>query len=140
MWLSLARNLARSLAVLLVVTFVTFSLMFGNGPGIAQATLGLGATPEAIQAQVVKLGLDRPLIVQYGDWLWSALHGDLGRSFYTGEQVSSALANRVPVTLALIVVTLIFTALLSVALGVTAAVKGGAVDRTLQVISVAGTA
>lgn len=140
MWLSLARNLGRSLAVLLVVTFVTFSLMFGNGSGIAQATLGLGASAEAIQAQVVKLGLDRPLVVQYGDWLWSAVHGDLGQSFYTGEQVTSALANRVPVTLALIVITLLFTAVLSIALGVTAAVKGGAVDRSLQFISVAGTA
>src|SRR4051812_31861290 len=107
MWLSLARNLGRSLAVLLVVTFVTFSLMFGNGPGIAKATLGLSATPEAVQAQVAKLGLDRPLLVQYGDWLWSALRGDLGQSFYTGEQVTTALANRVPVTLALIVITLL---------------------------------
>lgn len=140
MWLSLARNLGRSIAVLLVVTFVTFSLMFGNASGIAKAVLGFSATEEDVQAQVAKLGLDRPLLVQYGDWLWSALQGDLGQSLYTGESVTSALANRVPVTLALIVITLVFTAILSIALGVTAAVKGGGVDRSLQIISVAGTA
>jgi peptide/nickel transport system permease protein len=136
----LIKNLVRSLAVLLVVTFVTFSLMFGNGAGIAQAVLGLGATSEAIQAKVVELGLDQPLLVQYWNWLTGAVQGDLGMSFYTGESVSSGLATRVPVTLALIVVTLLLTAVLSVILGVTAAVRGGWVDRVLQFIAVLGTA
>ena len=140
MLLSLIKNLVRSLAVLLVVTFVTFSLMFGNGAGIAQAVLGLGATSEAIQAKVVELGLDQPLLVQYWNWLTGAVQGDLGQSFYTGEPVSSGLATRVPVTLALIVVTLLLTAVLSVILGVTAAVRGGWVDRVLQFIAVLGTA
>ena len=140
MLLSLIKNLVRSLAVLLVVTFVTFSLMFGNGAGIAQAVLGLGATSEAIQAKVVELGLDQPLLVQYWNWLTGAVQGDLGMSFYTGESVSSGLATRVPVTLALIVVTLLLTAVLSVILGVTAAVRGGWVDRVLQFIAVLGTA
>jgi len=136
----LIKNLVRSLAVLLVVTFVTFSLMFANGAGIAQAVLGLGATSEAIQAKVVELGLDQPLLVQYWNWLTGAVQGDLGMSFYTGESVSSGLATRVPVTLALIVVTLLLTAVLSVILGVTAAVRGGWVDRVLQFIAVLGTA
>jgi len=140
MWLSLGKDLVRSLAVLLVVTFATFSLMFGNGTGIATAVLGIGATPEAVQAKVVDLGLDRSLLVQYVDWLRSAVSGDLGRSFYTGESVSSALANRVPVTLALIVIALLLTAVLSVILGVTAAVRGGWTDRALQFVSVLGTA
>jgi peptide/nickel transport system permease protein len=140
MWLSLAKNLLRSVVVLLVVTFATFSLMFGNGPGIAKAVLGLSATPEAIQAKVVELGLDRPLVVQYLDWLQGAVRGDLGRSFYTGELVSSALSNRVPVTLALIVTALVLTAVLSVILGVTAAVRGGWIDRAVQFVSVLGTA
>ena len=140
MWLSLVKNLVRSLVVLIVVTFATFSLMFGNGPGIAKAVLGLSATPEAVQAKVVELGLDRPLVVQYLDWLQGAVRGDLGRSFYTGELVSSALSNRVPVTLALIVSALVLTAVLSVILGVTAAVRGGWIDRAVQVVSVLGTA
>ena len=140
MWLSSLKNLVRSLAVLLVVTFATFSLMFGNAPGIAKAVLGLAATPEAVQGKVVELGLDRPLLVQYWSWATHAIQGDLGRSFYTGEPVSDALASRVPVTLALIVIALLLTAVLSVILGVTAAVRGGSVDRALQFVSVLGTA
>ena len=106
----LLKSVGRSLAVFLVVTFVAFCLMFQNGPGIARSTLGLGATPEAVQAQLVKLGLDRPLLVQYWDWLTSAVTGDLGRSFYTSESVSAALSNRVPVTLAIAIITLLLTA------------------------------
>jgi peptide/nickel transport system permease protein len=140
MALSLVKRLVRSLAVFIVVTFATFSLMYGNGPGIAHAVLGLSATPEAVQAEVVKLGLDQPLYVQYWDWLTGLAHGDLGSSFYTSESVSSALSNRVPVTLALVFITLLLTAVISVILGVTAAVRGGWVDRVLQFISVLGTA
>jgi peptide/nickel transport system permease protein len=137
---SLAKRLVRSLAVFIVVTFAVFSLMYGNGTGIAHAVLGLNATPEGIQAEVVKLGLDQPLLVQYWQWLSGVAHGDLGNSFYTSESVSSALSNRVPVTLALVFLTLLLTAVLSVILGVTAAVRGGWMDRVLQFISVLGTA
>ena len=138
--MTLLKNILRSLAVFGVVTFVTFCLMFRNGPGIARSTLGLSATPEAVQAQMAKLGLDRPLLVQYWDWLTGALTGDLGSSFYTGESVTAALANRVPVTLAIVILTLLLTALLSVLLGVVAAVRGGPTDRVVQVVSVVGAA
>ena len=80
------------------------------------------------------------LPVQYWDWLSGAVPGDLGESFYTGEAVTAALANRLPVTLTLVVLTLLLTAVLSVLLGVTAAVRGGWVDRVLQFVSVLGTA
>jgi peptide/nickel transport system permease protein len=123
-----------------VVTFATFSLMFGNGPGIARAVLGMNARAEDIQREVVALGLDQPLPVQYWSWLKGVLTGDLGASFYTGQAVTDALSSRVPVTLALVVITLVLTAVLSVLLGVTAAVKGGWVDRMLQFLSVLGTA
>lgn len=137
---SLLRNLARSIGVALVVTFVTFALMYSNGPGIARSVLGVRATPEAVQAQMLKLGLDRPLVVQYGDWLGGVVKGDLGRSFYTKESVSKALSNRLPVTLTLVIITLSLTAILAVILGVTAAVKGGWVDRIVQFLSVLATA
>lgn len=140
MALTLLKNLIRSIAVLLVVTFATFSLMFGNGPGIARAVLGMNAREEDIQREVVALGLDRPLPVQYWHWLKGVVTGNLGESFYTGQSVSDALSTRVPVTLALVVITLGLTVGLSVLLGVTAAVKGGWVDRMLQFVSVLGTA
>lgn len=140
MTLTLLKNLVRSLAVLLVVTFATFTLMFGNGEGIARAVLGLNARPEDVQREVVTLGLDRPLLVQYWHWLRDAVAGNLGESFYTGQSVTDALSSRVPVTLALVIITLLLTILLSVLLGVTAAVKGGWVDRLLQFVTVLGTA
>jgi peptide/nickel transport system permease protein len=138
--MTLLKSILRSLAVFLVVTFVTFCLMFRNGPGIARSVLGVSATPEGVQAQRAKLGLDRPLLVQYWDWLTGALTGDLGSSFYTGESVTAALANRVPVTLAIVILTLLLTAVLSVLLGVFAAVRGGPTDRVVQVVSVLGAA
>lgn len=140
MLIHLAKNLLRSAGVLVATTFVTFALMYGNPTGIASSVLGIGATPESVDAKVVELGLDRPLVVQYLDWLGSALTGDLGRSFYSGQQVTEALSSRVPVTLSVIVPALLLTALLSVVLGVWAAVKGGAIDRFVQFISVLGTA
>src|SRR6476646_6334802 len=101
--MTLLKSVLRSIAVLLVVTFATFCLMYGNAAGIARSTLGLSATEEAVQAQVVRLGLDRSLLVQYVDWLRSAVTGDLGRSFYTNQSVTDALSTRVPVTLSIAV-------------------------------------
>ena len=140
MAISLLRNLLRSCLVFLAVTFLTFCMMFGNAEGIAQSVLGMSATQEDIQNEIVKLGLDQPLVVQYIGWLGGVLHGDLGKSYYTSESVAKALSTTVPVTLSIVVITLVFTAVISVILGVTAAVKGGWVDRVVQFISVAGTA
>lgn len=133
-------NLARSILVLFAVTSIVFALMYGDGRGIAHSVLGMRATPEAVDAKVVQLGLDRPLLVQFGDWLTGAVTGDLGRSFYTGQSVSEALSTRVPVTLSVVIPTLVLTAIIAVFLGVTAAVRGGVTDRIVQVLSVGGTA
>jgi peptide/nickel transport system permease protein len=134
------KKLARAVTVLLVVTFATFALMYGNGEGIARGVLGTKATQADVQREVVKLGLDRPLLVQYWDWLKGVVHGDLGVSLFTGQSVNSALSLRVPVTLTLIVVTLTLTALISVLVGVAAAVYGGWVDRVVQWLAVLGAA
>ncbi|WP_172121079.1 ABC transporter permease [Actinomyces faecalis] len=139
---SVGKNLLRSVVVLVVVTFVVFLLMYGNGPGIARAVMGMQAevTQESVAAKMAELGLDQPLLIQYWHWAQDLLTGDLGRSFYTGQSVTEALATRVPVTLAIVVIALVLTAFLSVVLGVTAAVKGGWVDRLLQLVSIVGTA
>lgn len=140
MFFTLLKNLLRSFALFLVVTFATFCLMYGNARGIAFSTLGLRASEEDIQAQIVRLGLDRPLIDQYWSWLSGSFTGDLGRSFYTSESVASALSNRVPVTLTIVLLTIALTAVVAVLLGVTAAVRGGWADRVVQVLSIIGTA
>lgn len=138
--LRLLRALMRSVAVLFLVSFVTFCLMFGNGTGIARGVLGVEATDGAVQQKAHELGLDRPLLVQFGDWLVHALQGDLGASYFTGQTVTSSLAVRVPVTLSLIILTFLVTTVVSVALGVGAAYYGGWVDRVLQFIAGLGVA
>ncbi|HBX79621.1 MAG TPA: ABC transporter permease [Propionibacteriaceae bacterium] len=140
MALHVLKTLVRSLAVLFLVTIATFWLMYGNAVGIARSTLGLQASAADVQRKVTELGLDRPLLVQFGDWLQGAVTGNLGKSYFTGEPVTDALASRVPVTLTLVFITLFLTAVLSVALGVMAAVRGGWVDRIVQFVTVLGTA
>lgn len=137
---TLVINLVRAVGVLLIVSLVTFCMMFSNGIGIARSVLGLNASDDQVAAYATQLGLDRPLLLQYLEWLGRAVQGDLGSSFLTGQTVTDALSNRVPVTLSLILCTIIFTAIISVVLGVTAALYGGWVDRVLQFISVLGAA
>lgn len=140
MLLTILKQLARAIGVFLVVTFATFALMYGNGEGVARATLGMSATAEDVQRRMLELGLDRPLLVQYLDWLGGVFTGDLGRSYFTGQTVTSALQTRVPVTLSLIIVTLIITIIVSVLVGVAAAYYGGWVDRTVQFLAGIGAA
>lgn len=136
----LLRTVLKSAAVFLAVTFGTYSLIFSNGAGIARARLGLDADAEQVAVEVNRLGLDQPLIIQYGSWLTGLLRGDLGSSFFTSQPVSTVLALRIPVTLSLIVVAMIFTVLLGVLIGVLAAVYGGWLDRILQFLAVLGAA
>jgi peptide/nickel transport system permease protein len=139
----LVRKVARSAAVLVVVSFATFLLIYGNGPGIARNVLGGSvslATPAQVHAEMVKLGLDRPLMVQYGTWLKGVVTANLQDSFFTGQPVTATLENRVPVTLSVIGLTLLLTIVFSVMMGVTAAVYGGWIDRIVQLLAVVGAA
>ncbi|UUU29764.1 ABC transporter permease [Streptomyces sp. CA-210063] len=137
------KKLGRAVIILLVVSFTTFALMYGDGHAIARAVLGPEATEATeadVQLEMTRLGLDRPLLVQYGDWLKGVVTGDFGESFFTGQSVTSLLAARVPVTLALVILAIILTAVLSVLIGVTAAVRGGWIDRVVQFLAVLGAA
>jgi peptide/nickel transport system permease protein len=133
-------NLVRAVGVLLIVSFLTFCLMYSDGIGIARSVLGVTASDEQVAAYATELGLDQPLLTQYLNWLVGAVHGDLGASFLTGQPVTDAMASRVPVTLSLIILTISLTAIISVVLGVTAALYGGWVDRIVQFIAVLGAA
>lgn len=134
-------RLLSAVIVFVAVSFVSFALVFSNGPAIARAILGPDATQQQVAAKVVQLGLDRPVAGQYLNWLADlVLHGDLGRSFYTHESVASMISSRIPVTLSLVVIVMALTALCSVAVGVAAAVYGGWVDRLLQFLAVLGSA
>ncbi len=99
----LARQLLRLVAVLFCVTLVTF-LIVNILPGdVTIVILGTLATPQDIAGLRADLGLDRPMLVRYFDWLGSALSGDLGRSYRNGEPVAQAIADRLPVSLELMI-------------------------------------
>jgi len=99
----LARQVLRLAVVLFCVTLLTY-LIVNILPGdVAIVILGTLATPQDIAGLRADLGLDRPMLVRYFDWLGSALSGDLGRSYRNGEPVAQAIADRLPVSLQLMV-------------------------------------
>jgi peptide/nickel transport system permease protein len=132
------RRLGTGLVLAVLVTLITFLLLGTSFDDIAGTILGSGATPEGIQAQKVQMGIDRPVLTQYADWLSHAVRGDLGASYFTAEPVRSALSARLGVTFSVVLVALGLTAAISVILGVLAASRGGAVDRVAQGASLIG--
>ena len=122
--------------VLIAVTLLTF-LIAALLPGdLAVATLADEATPEKVAALRRELGLDQPLVLQYLHWLGNALAGDFGRSVRTGEKVLSAILQRLPVTLELMLFAQLIALAIGVPLGILCAVRnGGAFDRMISAIA-----
>jgi peptide/nickel transport system permease protein len=134
-----ARRVATGVATFIAVTVISFALIFVPGAlTIAREVLGNPTyiTPQAVQAEAQSLGLLRPLPVQYADWLRGLFTGNLGRSLQNGQSVDSILAIHVPVTLSLVIVSMLLTVVLSLLLGLGAAMRGGLIDRALQLLSV----
>jgi peptide/nickel transport system permease protein len=132
------RRLAAGVVLVFVITTVAYALLYATSGNIARNVLGDLATEEQVSAKAAELGVDRPLLTQYGDWLADAVRGQFGRSWYSERSVTTAVADRLPVTLSMVLVAITVTALISVVLGMTAAMRGGWVDRILQVVSVTG--
>jgi peptide/nickel transport system permease protein len=135
--------LRRSLAgvvLVIVISVLAFTLLHANSENIARRILGQNASAEAVAAKTKELGLDQPIWQQYLDWLTAALNGDLGRSWFTGELVSTGVSSRLGVTLSLVLGATIISALIAVVIGVLAATRGGWLDRVVQLISVLGLA
>jgi peptide/nickel transport system permease protein len=127
------RRLASGVGLLIVISMLTYTLLFYSSTSIARNILGDQATPEQIALKEAELGLDQPLLVRYLGWASAALRGDLGESWFNGEPVTQTILSRLPVTLVLMIVSIVLVALLATALGVAAAVRRGRVDQTVQV-------
>lgn len=86
-----------------------------------------------------KLGLDQPIVIQFGGWLWRGLQGDLGESFFFKKDVTTLIAERLEPTLTLSALTLVIAVMVAVPLGVLAAYKRGTLlDRFVMSLSVMG--
>jgi peptide/nickel transport system permease protein len=133
------RRLLATIPVLLVVAVVVF-LMLRLTPGDPAAVIaGDSATTEQIEQIREALGLNRPLVVQFGLWAGSVLRGDLGESFFFKMPVAQLIAQRLEPTVALAVSTTLLAVLIAVPLGVLAAWRrGGWFDRVLMGFSTIG--
>lgn len=114
-------------------TFLAFSLLSGDA---AERILGTSATPELLASLRAELGLDRPLIVRYGSWLWNFLRGDMGTSYQYWLPVSTLVAQRLAPTLLLTALAFVLILMLSIPVGVfTAKYAGGTFDRVMTVLN-----
>lgn len=134
----LVRRLVAALVLVLVLASVTFVLLQFTGTNPARAVVGQSATAAQEAQKAAELGLDEPLPVRYASFLGHLVRGDLGTSWFTGQPVSSTLANALPVTLSIVVLGLVLSAVVSTLIGVAAAVRGGWLDRVVQVLAVLG--
>jgi peptide/nickel transport system permease protein len=124
------------LPILVLSSFITYSLGALSNSDPAATILGQdAATPAAVAHLNHVLGLDKPLVVQYLDWLSRAVRGDLGTSYFTQIPVSQSIAQRLPVDLSIAVTALILAVLLGGTAGTVAAVRrGGWFDRGLTIV------
>ncbi len=134
----LLRRLGAAAILVFVLTSLTFVLVFSSAQNAARNILGESASQEQVDALNRELGLDQPLLVQYTTWFGKAVSGNLGKSWTSNEQVTSAIASRLPVTLSMVITAITVMTIISVLLGVAAAVYGGWLDRVIQFISVLG--
>jgi glutathione transport system permease protein len=128
-----------SLPALLGVLFLCFCLLQVVPADPAMIIAGPDAKAETIAAIRLELGLDRPIIVQFGEYIIRVLQGDLGRSIISNKKVIEELGSTIGPTVELMVGAMIMAVPIGLALGTLAAVKRGTlVDRAIMAVSVAG--
>ncbi|MBM3803559.1 MAG: ABC transporter permease [Acidimicrobiia bacterium] len=135
----LLRRLLLNVPVLLGVVTLVFSFIHLVPGDPVQIMLGEGAQAADVEQLRRKLGLDQPVLVQYGRYIWDLLHGRLGTSFRFGEPVSQIILSRYPATLQLATLSLCFGASLAIPVGVLAAARPGSwIDRLLTSATLLG--
>ncbi len=129
----LGRKLLVAVVQLYVVATLIFSIMYimPGDPVLLLLGADSNPTPEAIAAMRHQLGLDQPVLAQYFDWLWNALHLDFGSSLTNGYPVAGYVAENLPRTLELALTAIVIAILVGVPLGIAAALKRGSARDTI---------
>ena len=139
MFAYLVRRILATIPVMGVVALFVFALLHLSPGDPAVIIAGDTATLEDIARIRTALGLDQPLYVQFGSWVWKLMHGDLGISIFTNLPVMTLIKQRVEPTVALTLSTLLVTIPIAIPLGVIGAWKAGTwVDRVVMVFAVIG--
>ena len=134
-----ARRVALTIPVLLGVATLVFSLIHLIPGDPAQAMLGEAAPEADVAALRTQLGLDRPLLVQYADFLAGVVRGDLGVSLRTGTSVTTQIADRIPATFELAFAAMLVAMALAVPLGIAAAAwRGTFIDHATMAVAMTG--
>ncbi|HUX12575.1 MAG TPA: ABC transporter permease [Spirochaetia bacterium] len=137
----LLRRIGRLILTVLMVASLVFIIVRVIPGDPALVIAGVDAKPADIVAIRAKLGTDRPLSVQYGDWLWHLVRLDFGTSFSSGESVSHLILDRFPLTMSLALFGFLIAVVVAVPLGVVSAVRRwSAVDYTVMAYTQIGLA
>jgi peptide/nickel transport system permease protein len=135
----IVRRLLAAIPVLFLVSLITFGLLWLVPGDPASIFLDASATQEALERVRRELGLDRPFLLRMGEWYLRLLQGDLGTSLLLNRSVTSAIFERLPVTLSLTLLAFCFAVLIGVAAGVLAAVRHGrAADQGMMALALLG--
>ena len=138
----IAKRFLQLIPILIGITFLSFALMYLAGGDAVTATLenqGVAVSQEIIDAKKHELGLDKPFIEQYGTWLVGLMTGDMGVSYVSDKEVFATFTSKLPATIVLTIVSVLLTVVISVPLGILAAVKQNRfTDYLIRVLSFIG--
>ncbi len=135
----IVRRLLATIPVMAVVALFVFSLLYVAPGDPAAVIAGDQASPEDVARIRQSLGLDRPFLIRFGEWVWQILHGDLGTSIFTNLPVTTMMVQRFEPTLSLMAITLCLSVSIAVPIGVLAAWKVGTwIDRAVMAFAVLG--
>ena len=139
MFAYIARRILATIPVMAIVALFVFSLLY-IAPGDPAAVIaGDQATPQDVERIRASLGLDRPFLIRFGEWVWNILNGDMGVSIFTNLPVTTMIQQRIEPTLSLMTLTLIIALSVAIPLGVLAAWKQGTLlDRAVMAFAVLG--
>ena len=119
----LYKRISHAFQVLFIVSIITFVVLLWIPGDAAQLILGSDATAEKLEALRIALGLDRPWYIQYWEWLKGFLRFDLGTSYLYGQEVSTLIKQRLPVTMSIAVLSMLMASIVAIFLGTVAAIK-----------------
>ncbi len=137
----LVTRLLAAIPLMFLVGTIVFFLQQLNPVDPTAALLGDDTSDAAVEAAREELGLNRPVITQYTSWLGDAVRGDLGTSWFNGEEVTTLLIRRARVTFSIVLGAMFVAVVLGVSLGITAALKAGRwQDKLVTVVSSLGIA
>src|SRR5262245_39834570 len=99
----IGRRVVAGVILLFVVAAIPFAMLYADSGSIARRLMGQNATQDLVDRKTAELGLDNPAWVQFGDWLAQTFTGDLGTSWFNGQNVAQTLALRLPVSLSVVI-------------------------------------